>query len=125
MLAVSQKQRVAWAAGVFEGEGSVYIRRFVRGKNRTEHLHGGFRVQMTDRDVLERIQEATGVGRINPCEPTGFGSKSSWAWQVQNREAFEHVANLFRPYLSERRRARLTEVERQLTWRSGWWRATA
>lgn len=116
-------ENVAWAAGVFEGEGSVYLRKFVRGKAQITHTHGGFRVQMTDKDVVDRLRDVVGVGNVVPCKPTGLGKKPSWAWQVQDRKGFSIVANLLRPHLGLRRTARLAEVESQLTWRDGWWRA--
>src|SRR5215471_13395567 len=124
MPAVSQAQ-IAWFAGVFEGEGSIYVRRFVRGKAKTEHFHGGLRLQMTDEDVVRRIHQITGVGSVVSCRPTGLGSKRSWAWQVQDRAGFEIAVEMLRPYLGERRSAKLVEVEAKLTWKPGWWRAAS
>ena len=120
---MTTEQETAWFAGVFEGEGSVYLRKFVRGKAKTLHVHGSFAIEMTDEDVIQRVLEITGVGSVRECCPRGLGKKTTWRWQVQGREGFIKVADMLRPFLGQRRLAKLWEVESKLTWREAWWRA--
>lgn len=87
----TERERVAWAAGIIEGEGSFYF-----GK------HGiRIAVQMTDRDVLERLQEIFGGGIYKTNKQKEY-YKDAWAWAIRGRMAVE-VTEKIRPYLLSRR----------------------
>jgi hypothetical protein len=91
---------IAWAAGLFEGEGSISIDK----RNDVPALH----MSMTDKDVVERFAEIVGVGSIThrPYEPP---LKEQWAWQASGTNAV-NVLNELLPWLGARRRARAEEV---------------
>jgi hypothetical protein len=102
---------VAWAAGLFEGEGSVcYL-----PKCRALRLQ----MKMTDEDVLRRFTEIVGTLSIpNPTHRnrparamnsvpnrTALGSKPVWQWHMDSVRSVQNVLRQFWPYLGERRRA--------------------
>lgn len=102
---------LAWAAGVFEGEGSISG----LGKNR---LRPRLAMNMTDEDVMRRFHEIVGVGYINgPFVPRGLrvdGSprKQQWRWTADKFEWVQAVLTAFWPWLGDRRRARTVEMLR-------------
>lgn len=97
---------VAWAAGLFEGEGCIYL----AGDKRRDppYLYPGLQLTMNDRDVVERFHRIIGVGSI--CTSRRSGRKDMWRWQCSNRPGFDHCMKLFEPYLGERRLVKLAEV---------------
>lgn len=85
------KTEIAWAAGIFEGEGSIVTpNRLLMG--------------MTDEDVVRRFQKAVGVGSLHLERLED--KKDRWIWRVSNFEHFQAVVAMFWPWLGERRRAR-------------------
>src|SRR5712691_5575847 len=65
---------VAWVAGILEGEGCWTQRRATKPR-------WWVAVRMTDKDIIERLAEVTGIGRVTPA-PSRRGHKMAWAWQV-------------------------------------------
>jgi hypothetical protein len=101
---------LAWAAGLFEGEGSISPR-----KTAAPHLWQ-LALTSTDEDVVRTFCEVIGSGRV--YGPYGYVNGTSrrrdhhkpyWRWSVSDQLGIEAVAGLLRPYLFERRRARLDE----------------
>ena len=95
-------EEVAWAAGFFEGEGTVARRkqgRFIAINN-------------TDVDVLERFHAIVEVGVVRgPYGPyNDLSRKPIWTWSVSNAEGRQHVADLLSPWLSVRRCEQLADV---------------
>jgi hypothetical protein len=101
------REEIAFAAGLFEGEGC-----FVSTKsgNRTRRRSQAT-INMTDREPLEHLVMATGLGRVTgPVAPRGSGIKPSYNWGVYTFEHVQALAAMFWPWLSPRRRARVQEV---------------
>lgn len=97
---------IAWAAGLFEGEGSVYPYR-----SRKAHYP---RVDLasTDEDVVRRFARVVDSGSsvYGPIQSKRYPKgKPFWRWQATGTRAVRVMA-LLAPYLGERRSARLTEV---------------
>lgn len=88
-------EQVAWAAGLFEGEGCITA----RGKTSGELVIG-----MTDLDVLERFQAIMGVGGIT-VEYRQPPHQDCYRWSVCNAADSTFVLGLLLPWLSSRRRA--------------------
>ena len=88
-----------------EGEGS-----FSRSKSR-EGCKGYARLEVvsTDLDVIQRLVEWSGVGRINgPYQSAGsMGSKPQWRWRVGRREEVAALFKAIAPFLCERRREQM------------------
>jgi hypothetical protein len=85
-------EQAAWVAGILEGEGS-----FVSSKSIA------IQVTMTDLDILQRLRQLTGVGRIYSITRRKDIHKDAWIWAVQRRAHIRHVINAVLPWLGERR----------------------
>jgi hypothetical protein len=86
-------EQVAWAAGLFEGEGWFGP----RAKTSAEAIVG-----MTDLDVVERFAAIIGCGTIT-AEPRG-PNKTLYRWSASNALDVRALIELFWPYFGERRR---------------------
>ncbi len=94
---------VAWAAGLFEGEGCI-----------TWGSGPRLLVANSDRWVLDKFRRVVGVGKIyGPYEyklADGFRRKPKYIWQLEGWRRCQYVMDLFWPWLSPRRRARAEEI---------------
>jgi hypothetical protein len=97
-------EKIAWAAGLFEGEGCS------TWNNRNRRV--ALTVTSTDLDVIERFYRAVGrVGNINgPYQPKNPNSKLYWLWTASKHDTVLEVSEMLRPYLGERRLAKLDQV---------------
>jgi hypothetical protein len=92
---------IAWAAGLFEGEGSLWTagRTGIRAS-----------VSMTDRDVVERFCAIVGSGRVRPLPPRQPHHTPQYRWEIARVEQVRELIALFRPWLGDRRRLRADEL---------------
>lgn len=90
---------VAWAAGVYEGEGSCHAK---NGRNPTLHIN------MTDRDIVERIGEILPGHTYGPYEH-GRGSKHKpfYVWQASSSAHAAEATDVLWPWLGMRRRKQI------------------
>jgi hypothetical protein len=95
---------VAWAAGLFEGEGCI-----TTGSPPSYGLM--LTLSMTDEDVVLRFREAVGAGRVTPRTRNNAPKhwKDIWSWYACGEPA-EAVLDLLLPFLGQRRSARAQEV---------------
>ena len=99
---------IAWAAGVFEGEGCFYVppepaRKRKRGRTPSVTLVS------TDYDTVIRLRTIVGVGGIHG--PTiRPNRKPFWTWHVHSFEGVQHVIALFWSFLGIRRKAKAREA---------------
>lgn len=99
---------IAWAAGLFEGEGSVFLVKQKRNGKVYEYTR--MELKMTDEDVVIKFKETLGVGHIN-FKPSTNHWKDAWCWQLTNKEECRQVIDKFWPYLGKRRRAKILELD--------------
>jgi len=103
------ESEIAWAAGLFEGEGSVILTKWGRIK---------LQMKLTDQDVLEHFRHIMG-GVINgPYQYNVPGKpprKRFWLWSVTGPKAND-ACILLEPWLGKRRRERMEQL--RLTERS-------
>lgn len=92
---------LAWAAGLFEGEGSISSEKKRRGGITLA-------LAMTDEDVVRRFHEAVGRGTVNGPHLRS-GQKPQWTWRCSTLEAVEVLA-LLAPLFGIRRAAKADEV---------------
>lgn len=83
---------VAWAAGLFEGEGCITP----RGRTSGELILG-----TTDLDVVERFREVVGLGGISTEPRPPY--KTLFRWSVTNAADCTTVLNALLPFFGERR----------------------
>ena len=101
---------IAWAAGLFEGEGTVVS---FGGRKHQRSLA----LSMTDEDVVLRFAAVIGVGKI--YGPYGYASSTSrrrehhkqyWRWSVSDKDGVAIAAKMLLPFLGQRRSAKLKEA---------------
>lgn len=94
---------IAWAAGLFEGEGTVVYGASHKGPLRAK-------ISSTDRDVLDLMVERSGVGGVyGPRSPNGFGVKPYYEWVVNGHAARGFLMEIL-PMMGQRRAARIGEL---------------
>lgn len=89
----------AWAAGLFEGEGTIGI---IKGRVRVA-------IHMTDYDVLEKLRDNFG-GQIYNTKKQKDHHKQSWVWTITSTENAMSFLMDIEPYLGSRRKARIDEA---------------
>ncbi len=89
---------VAWFAGLFEGEGTFKIEK--------ESYAGGLAIQMTDLDVLEKVQSIFG-GKVTQSYDRKDKPhwKTCYKWSCSVSES-DVIVPLLLPYLGARRKIR-------------------
>jgi hypothetical protein len=100
---------LAWAAGLFEGEGC-----FTLNKGSTGRVTPRASVTSTDLDVLERFQQTIGFGLLRAKRHKDMPSryKDKWEWAASGHELVQALMAMLWPGLSKRRRERAVEVLR-------------
>lgn len=101
-LGSSPKSDIAWAAGLFEGEGCITT------ANKNPRLSLG----STDLDVLEKFLSVVGVGKISKGIRSPIATKDIWVWRTAQFEYVQAVLAAFWPWLCSRRRARAEQMIR-------------
>lgn len=96
---------IAWAAGLFEGEGCIHCK--PQGKRGSGVQ---LRLGMTDRDCVERFQRIVGCGRIYAHKPGTGSHKPTWTWYVYDARKATAILNSLLPYLGKRRAAKALEA---------------
>ena len=93
------RENIAWAAGLFEGEGS-----FSPRQNK-------ICLTSTDRDVAARFMEVIGCGSLRARIPTAqqLGKKTQYTWTVSRQEHTQAILAAFWPWLGERRREKVKQ----------------
>lgn len=86
-------EELAYAAGLFDGEGSISL---VRQKNNRSHSPQ-LSIASTDREVLDWLQERFG-GSIVTKQPRHANHLVSYDWRLTDRRALNFL-KLIRPYL--------------------------
>jgi hypothetical protein len=100
-----RETRIAWAAGLFEGEGCI--------ANGTSRHSVHLQLVMTDEDVVRRFHRIVGVGAVALREPpslVGRGCKTQWSWYVYSVEDVRRTLVEFLPYFGTRRRERAEQA---------------
>lgn len=88
---------IFWFAGLFEGEGSIFI------PNPKTQNSPRMTIAMNDLDIIERVRDITGVGNI-------LRDKKMHRWQVNRTNDVLHLLCSIVPILGERRRSQVTNV---------------
>lgn len=96
----------AWAAGLFEGEGSAICRPMSR--RRVKQWQRRLQVPSSDRDVLDRLREIVRAGHVRPTKARRNDPerrlKPMFVWTCSKWSDIERIAGRFYPFLCARRR---------------------
>lgn len=102
-------EQIAWAAGLFEGEGCFHASTRKTGKRVV-----AMRLSMTDRDVVDRFASIMPYGTVRtPRRMSGEGRehhKPIHEWNSQTAVHVVEMVNMLLPYLGARRRAKALDV---------------
>ena len=96
------KEEIAWAAGIFEGEGC--FSHNLNGNRNTKRLPTAS-VQMTDRDVIEKFCAVVEIGHFN-AQHSPSQNKPVYTWRTNTYEGVKYVYDLLSPWLCARRLAK-------------------
>lgn len=92
-----KKTDIAWAAGMFDGEGCVRIRRQLNSDLRNPHHSLVVDMTNTHRETVERFTSIMGVGTIYE-----YKKKGSYSYRATSQKALK-VLTLLLPYLVTKR----------------------
>lgn len=108
---MTRDQGISWAAGLIEGEGSFHA------SVRAPRNHGGntigyrVRVVMTDRDVVEKLCEVLGVGKVTEYRNTqGLGKKQLYRWETSRRDQVIEICRALYPFMGSRRKSQIDRL---------------
>jgi hypothetical protein len=92
--------RAAWAAGLFDGEGSTCA----HGRARIDGCRPGIRMVLSQKntgpELLERFKHSVKAGIVKHREDR----PGVWVWQCTNRPGCERALRIMWPYLSNPKR---------------------
>lgn len=94
------KLDLAWAGGLFEGEGSV----FTVGKQ-----CAGISLTMTDEDVVRKFSRVIGFGVIRPRKHKP-NHKKPWEWRTTSFEHVQATIAMLWCFLGQRRKQKAKEI---------------
>lgn len=104
----NHREAVIWAAGLFEGEGSVAL---IRPKKQVRP-RWALSLEMTDEATVRLFASIFGLGiRVYARRPRGPLAKlPRWSWRIDRKAHVYYVLAQLYPFLQERRRARAREA---------------
>lgn len=103
---MATKAEVAWAAGLFEGEGCFTISH--DRKQKTQQCR--VKLNSTDEDVVRKFFAVMQVGSVVRVRPTQRHHKVQWQWSASRLEDVIRVYRLLESHLGNRRRQRGLDV---------------
>ena len=96
---------VSYVAGLFDGEGSVTYKQYMRKRKGQKKAYPTWSIRMemamTDKSALVLVQDILKVGTVNEKRYKSKytkGWKRQWRWQCQYRDAY-YVSCLLFPYV--------------------------
>lgn len=100
----ARAEDIAWVAGVFEGEGTIRVRKGNYGAQVS--------IRMDDRDVIERIHSIMGFGNFYETQErrTSGQMVTQYNYQLGSAEHVIAFLEAVRPWLGVRRREKAEEA---------------
>lgn len=102
---------LAWMAGLLEGEG--HFGKWSKTTKNGLYTYPVYRIgcNLTDLDVLQRLHQLAGVGRLSGQQtPQKPQHSPFWRWMVNKKADVYALCVALLPYMGERRSARLREI---------------
>lgn len=98
---MTPNEEIAWAAGLFEGEGCITGSAAVQIKLRS-----------TDEDVIRRFHEVVELGQVREENyfRENYDYKQQWEWYTNKKSSVITVLEKLLPYLCERRAAKALDA---------------
>lgn len=99
-VAADLEEALAWAAGLFDGEGSVYL---ARHRSHVGYVRLEAAITQSDAEgmpaVLTRFRNVTGLGFAKGPYPASEGHDPVYRWKLYRRVQIERMIDLLRPWL--------------------------
>lgn len=97
----------AWAAGLFEGEGTLTGWHGPARPNKQWYM----KIEMCDLDVIQRFHRWAGCGAVyNGYDRRKETYSPTYLWKIGARKDIERIMDLLYPWLCSRRKAKIDEV---------------
>jgi hypothetical protein len=100
---LTEKEKIIFLAGVFDGEGSFGIWSKVKTKK-----YFACSVEMTDKDMVKRFHNFFG-GTFYLCKKRREHHKDTWRWRINGKGALNTI-DIMIDYLSIRRKEKFKNV---------------
>lgn len=107
----------AWAAGLFDGEGSIFASASKRRSHRPPVVRLHMALGMTTEAAVRRFHAVVGVGSVVFLANQKGARKVQWRWQTSGDEGVRHALEVIRPWLSEHKQ---TQAREALARRDAW-----
>jgi hypothetical protein len=95
----------AYIAGLVDGEGTITLTRRHRNENRQICLA----ISSTERNMLEFVRTATGIGKITSKKTTQDHHNTGYTYYISNRQALGLIEQIY-PYLMSYKKQRAALV---------------
>lgn len=96
-----ENEQIAWAAGLFEGEGCFFVNAI---KNDGKiYKYPCAMIKMTDEDVIRRFATVIGFGKVWFRKTKIKHHKDLWWWRCHGSKETNILFEMFKPYLCSRR----------------------
>lgn len=107
-----EADKIAWAAGFFEGEGSIYAWPGKRKLDGTYNNYCKLWVTNTDESTIDLFSSCLNdIGRkFGPYHQGAAHHKEYWTYNITSFERVQFVISAFWPWLSPRRKEKAEEV---------------
>jgi len=99
-----ESNQEAYFAGIVDGEGCIAYE-----KTKKDYSTPSISVEMTDKDVIDKIHQFFGKGSVVFIKPRKKHHKDTWRWRVRGRGAVDIYFKIYN-YLCDRRKNKITEV---------------
>lgn len=96
------KSETAWVAGILEGEACFDY-------NKSNPRYPRVRIEMADMDVITRLHEVIGAGRVSYPKPRKAWSHTALL-TINGRENVEPLLRAVLPWMGARRSAKIAEL---------------
>ena len=102
LAAIGQRYTdIVWAAALFEGEGSIFLRKDYPNSRYIS-------ISMTDKDVMQRFVNVVGYGNLNgPYKGT---KQPYWSWECAKKIQVLRILKMFLPHFGIRRAEKAIEA---------------
>jgi hypothetical protein len=103
---MKEKVKIAWAAGLFEGEGSIVLIQ----ESRDRRPYPRLQLTTTDSDVAYKFKRYIKAGCIYERKRKTVTGKRVFFWVIKCKFEVKRVLKLFMPYFGVRRRKKAKEA---------------
>jgi hypothetical protein len=107
------REALAWAAGLFDGEGGFFYTTFRRKSGRLDRSIST-RVTQADPEVLERFRRCVRLGKVyGPYDRSKYRQQPQWQYVVYDFQATQAIAAMLWPWLGTIKRRQAAAVLQQ------------